>query len=77
MNETNRNDLLAPSPFTLIGLIFALATLILFGLSVYTYAFGLGGLSSGDFGVPSVLTMLIGGLFLLIGGNDTLSGSTR
>ncbi|HEX2910188.1 MAG TPA: hypothetical protein VH186_05225 [Chloroflexia bacterium] len=62
----NSRDFLKPSPFTLIGLLFALATLILFFLAIFW---------SSSFGVPCIFTLLLGGLFLLIGGNDQVSAS--
>lgn len=57
-------DFIKPSPFVLIGLIFAAAALILFILAIFV---------SSQFGVPSIFCILLGGLFLLIGGNDQVN----
>ncbi len=64
MLPNSRFDFLKASPFAYIGLVLALAALILFFLSIFV---------SSQFGVPCIFCILGGGLFLLIGGNDQIS----
>ncbi len=54
------------NPFVIIGLILAVLTVVFFTIGFIPGAPNLG--------VPGILTMLGGGLFLLIGGNDQISG---
>ncbi len=53
--------------FAIIGLVLALATLVLFGLSIADF----------QTGVPGIFTMLLGGLFLLLGFSQQPSQSKR
>ena len=65
MDRKPANDFLKSSPFTLIGLILAAATVVFFCIGFIP---GLPNLST-----IGIFTLLGGGLFLLIGGNDQIS----
>jgi hypothetical protein len=62
-------DFLKPNIWVLIGLIFAALALVTFFLAAFRFKLDLGSWGLYSFGEPCVIFILLGGLFLLIGGN--------